>query len=837
LISPRREELRRRSPRNAGSFEKLVDQPRALPSIQRKQSIGLPSNPRATKICLSPPMKQEQTLILVNDIVYNDPSLVKDIMKDIIKDAPDICPSAQEAKTCAKLSIAPLTTHTEASGSIMHRPRPCRKNTDGDRAFFRIKPPQLRRSKSESSITDQNILTSDSGSPTQLRPLPALPTNASDLPRLLPSNSRSMTFDEKIQLLFPAPPGSTAMHNRRSSLPSVPSLPSISKPKSSPTQSTTPNQQQSLRDSKMGTIVPLDTPELPAASIEGQSNTGEPLKSRFSVSTTRTQADQVGETWIPGIPGIEINAGGLSTYIVGIDPHILETTRKSNISETRTGSMSTGDGSTTDWGSIHFETPPIDLSKLMTNPNSTFVQGTRACTLEEAKPAPESNLPREEELRNGEESMRVMFEREEPRQSILQSSDGNPQSFFLDSDQSSMGDETPKIKPGRTWHRRIGDELPTFSDRKPSKWRKMPPPTPLLLNQRGRRAKVVVRTAPPSPPSMDSPERAIAQIQAQLKRLEDPDLGSVRSQLRYMPNASLNGEDAESEKRRNLLENLENEIGQQENQWQQMQMDLDRDSPSSIMTPQAPVRTGASLSRESSQRSHRTPSQVISRRARIRSSMTVRSRGDDSTCTTSTQSSDNSRASIWQQRLAEAQMEYLENAPVLLRNRSLNFLSVSKSQQIGSPTPPDSVDSGTDTETESERNSQIKHQKYGGSRISPSLWEPQLPSPKAAFSCLWKPTYKMTEQVTFSPEPPAKNVRRIKRQLHPPLFITSSDLWSKPVSAVQNRPVVSLWQSKPARPMTIRTRPVTQRPPRRPKRVTLLPDISMYRSPENRTLN
>jgi hypothetical protein len=361
--------------------------------------------------------------------------------------------------------------------------------------------------------------------------------------------------------------------------------------------------------------------------------------------------------------------------------------------------------------------------------------------------------------------------------------------------------------------------------------RKMPPPTPLLLNKNGRKATVVVRNTEPSP--IDSPERAIQEIQEQLKRFEDPSRGSVGSIIRHLPNgSSVESTETPDDHRFKLLENLEKEMGQQENQWQKMQNNIDRDSMSTVttaMSPAAPSPQKTDISRTSSQRSSRTPSRVLSRRARVRSSMT-RSKGEDSTSTTSTLSSDNSRASVWQQRLAEAQEEYLEKAPVLLRKRSLNFLSVSKSHQLGSPTPPDSGESGTDLETESESESefavQTKQAPPETIRKDLSLWEPSPGSPKMASGRLWNPPYESSTR-NDSPEPPAKNIRPVQRLTVNVLSISSSNLWSKPRSAEHSRPVVGLWGSKLVRPRSIVTRPVTQRPQRKSKRVTFLPDIGM----------
>jgi hypothetical protein len=739
--------------------------------------------------------------------------------------------SAKRAKTSEKSPTASYTTDIKSSGSIIHRPRPYRRDSEKDRALFPSEPsPRHRRSKSGSSITTRkSVLMSHPGSPTQLPPLPAPPTSASKLRRLLPNDTKSMTFDEKIQLLFPAPPGVTVIQNRRSSVPSLPRVPSVFMSETPLTQSPTQEEQASRRASKRTTIASFGIPEAPVQLPKEDSNKEKERQTfRFSANTYRTLADQVGETWIPGIPVKETNVGSLASDVTGTDSHITQNMRKSNMTETSSSNMSTDDDSTTYWGSIHSEIPPVDLSKAMRNANSTFIQRSMGGTLEENRPS--LSVPQAEQPQHGEEIMTVMLECEEGSRSILTSSDNNRQSFFLDADQAFPGDRTPTPRGGKAWHRRIGDELPTFSERKANtRSRKMPPPTPLLLNQRGRGASVVVRAAEPSPPVIDSPKRAIAEIEAQLKRFEEPSRGSVGSLLRHIPDAASRGDVVNEDHgdRFRLLENLENEMGQQENQWQQMQTNLDRDSISSIMTPQAPARSETEISRESSQRSSRSPSRVVSRRVNIRSSMTLRSKGDDSTCTTSTQSSENSRASVWQQRLAEAQMEYVENAPALLRKRSLNFLSVSKSHQLGSPTPPDSVDSGTDMETDSEVESESEQASVSLLKEPPSLWAARLPSPKADIGRMWNPPYKTTKGEA-SPKPPAKNVRPAQRRIQPALRISSSNLWVKPSSAANGRPVVSLWGSRLVRPISIRTRPVTQRPPRKSKRVTFLPDISKH---------
>lgn len=824
-LSPGREEVRRRSPKNANSFDQLlVEKARSDPTLQRKQTLGLPSNPRATRIQMTQDagMAKEQTVMFMNDIIYDHPGIVK----TIINGAPDMYATAKRPNTSEKSPTGPYSMTVKSSGSIIHRPRPYRRDSDKDRAIFPSEPsPRHRRSKSGPiAAPRKSILMSQPGSPTKLPPLPAPPTSASKLTRLLPNNTRSMTFDEKIQLLFPAPPGSTLARHRRSSVPSLPRVPSVFIADTPPSQSPTEEEQQSRRASKRTTIASFglrDNQMLPMVKIDDTTEIPEPQIFRYSANTYRTLADDVGETWIPGIPSKESHLPVADNQYPKRESLTYDM-RKSAFTDATSSDASSHDDSTTYWGSIHSKIPTIDLSKATRFGKPTSVQqGTR---LEPSAGVQRLSTTRESDYNDGEEIMTVMLEPEASQ--FSQVPDGNRQSFFLDADQFLPGDATPTPLGGPAWHRRIGDELPTFSERKTNtRSRKMPPPAPLLLNSKGRNATVVVRAAEPSP--MDSPERAIKEIQAQLKRFEEPSRGSMGSILRNMPDGTSTTGEVENDRggRFRLLENLEKEMGQQENQWQKMQTNLDRDSMSEILTPQPPA--SIDLSRESSQKSSRIPSRVVSRRARVRSSMTLRSKGEDSTSTTSTQSSDNSRASVWQQRLAEAQMEYLENAPTLLRKGSVNFLSISKAQ-LGSPTPPDSVGSESDLEAESDLRideGSNTEQIINAKPNSPlALWQPVSPSPRAAAGRMWNPPYESSVPI-ISSEPPAKNVRPAQRSIWCPLPIFSSELWSKPQSSVNSRPVVGLWGSRQVRPKSIVTRRVTQKPQRRSKRVTFLPDI------------
>ncbi|KAE8453840.1 hypothetical protein EG329_009352 [Mollisiaceae sp. DMI_Dod_QoI] len=843
-LSPGRDDVRRRSPRQSNSFGQMpavgAMAGKAL-QLQRKGTLGgLPSNPRATRfmrVAPEPPKMAvpQQTVMLMNDIVYDNPGMVK----TIISDAPGMY--AKRPKTAEKGSFD-STSSLRSAGSIIHRPRPYKRDASKDRAIFPSEPsPGHRRSRSGSSIEPRkSIFMSTAGSPTTLPPLPPPPTTAADLKRLLPNDTKSMTFDEKIELLFPAPPGGTSTRQRRSSVPSLPRVPSVFISES-PQQSPTEEEAASRRTSRRTTIASLllDTmpPSIPPT-IPNKSSKRESVKVekqrqayRFSANTYRTIADEVGETWIPGIPSQNIEPRN-ALLSVPQRQSIIDDMRKSHF--TVTTNDTSEEDSTTYWGSVHDEIPAVNIPNARQSTRSTF---TKAYHSKKASTVPSVKTINSEDAREGEEIMTIMLDSEENGKSfLLDGGDNDRTSFLLDAGETLPGDKTPSSVKERGWHRRIGDELPTFSERKEmKKSRKMPPPTPLLLNKHGRQATVVVRAAEPSPP-VDSPERAIQEIQAQLKHFEEPSRGSVGSILRGLTGGTSDSGAARGSDRLRLLENLEREMGQQENHWQQMQTNLDRDSTYQIVSPQPEASSEtSSLSRESSSRA---PSRFMSRRARIRSSMTDRSKGQMSSRTTSTESSDNSRASVWQQRLAEAQMEYTEKAPELLRNQSLNFLAVSKSHQLGSPTPPDSGESETDMETDAGSESELEteaaryEELLQAPRAEPaSLWQQPLPIIKAAGGRMWNPPYESSEVRAASPEPPAKNVRPAQRRIKTVLPIFSTDLWTKPRTAPHKRPVVALWGSKLVRPVSIVTRRVTQRPQRKSKRVTFLPDIVESPSP------
>jgi hypothetical protein len=811
-LSPGREEIRRRSPRNTKSFERSIDNPAPKPPLQRKGTIGLPSNPRAGR-----EVAQEPTVMLVNDIVYNDPTMVNTIMSA----APYTSTQTKRPKTSGNQLESMPSANLKSSNSILHRPRPYRRDSETDRALFPSEAPlHHQRSKSgPSMLMRKSILSSPPGSPTDLPPLPPPPTSAMKLRRLLPNETKSMTFDEKIELLFPAPPGVPTIPNRRSSVPSLPRASAQLHANAALAPKSPVNIRDSQMNSKRSTIASFAFMDFNDGSNSPKEASQIPAKAatratyRFSANTYRNIADEVGDTWIPGIPTGIVDA---RNSVLAPATKIYDGRKSAWTEATSSDESSPRDtrDSVTYWGSVHSKAPAVDLSSARQDARSTFIPSNRQDEPRDLPPIPPLEYNDEEQI------MTVMLDTSETRQPILSVPAVNNTPMVVAHERPVSLVRLAKQAINR-WPRRIGDELPAFSSRgSDARIRRMPPPTPLLLNKRGRAATIVVYAKEPTP--VNSPEHALQEIQAQLRKFEDPIRGSIDSILRRIPTTGLENDIDLSRLR--LLENLEKEMGQQEDQWQQMHTNFDQDSVSA-MSPATTVLSEESSSRRSSIRLSRSSSLDSVKRGKRR--MSIRSKKQESTPIRCTQTSG---TGIWQRRLAEAQVEYMTKAPALLRKGNVNFLSVAKSHQIGSPTPPESVDSGTDVSSDSEsenREKSSKHKLWTASvtrKSLLSLWQPAVHSPRAASGRMWNPPYENVSRVELS-EPPARNIRPSPRPYNSSLKISSTRLWSKPRTPDHKRTVTGLWGSKAVRPRSIITRKVTQRPQRKSKRLTFLPDI------------
>ncbi|ODA82303.1 hypothetical protein RJ55_00810 [Drechmeria coniospora] len=123
------------------------------------------------------------------------------------------------------------------------------------------------------------------------------------------------------------------------------------------------------------------------------------------------------------------------------------------------------------------------------------------------------------------------------------------------------------------WHRRPGQECPTFSNRKTLMLnRKLVLPAPLILGKPNKTRKIV----PESPLSLESPTAALARIHSQLDTFEESDEEKTATSQRF-------------------LTNVEAEMNVQEDHWQKMRSDYSRASTSPATSSPADTQRGESL--------------------------------------------------------------------------------------------------------------------------------------------------------------------------------------------------------------------------------------------------
>ncbi|KAK4044211.1 hypothetical protein C8A01DRAFT_31524 [Parachaetomium inaequale] len=729
--------------------------------LQRRPTIGLPSNPRARGLKVAEePGSQHRTILFVNNIEYNDPLMVEAIIK-----------------TAGNPSTKPAPVETPGtSRSVVNRPRPIpRKAADSPAQSS----PALshRRTKSGGSVMGRkSLLASSPGSPTQLPPLPTLPRSATMPARPYPNNTKSMTFEEKVTLLFPSPPSGKAI-KRRSSVPDVPRIPaSYMDMDSSPSEPF--DRQRSHRTTKASirTESILEVDEIP----------------RRSGKTLVNAAGAAGSSWLSAFGDEDGNKPRpkQASEKRGSSP-VIPAVRASAWTET-TYDRSEDEG--TNWSSVNSPELAVGVPVMQRLGLPSSIR-----------------MPGRQDIRGSELStatLPIMLDTSTVEQADLQSP--------LLSEAEVVASP---ILP--TWHRRVGDKCPTFSDRKKTRSRKIPSPTPLSLNTISTK-KILAIQVEPSP--LESPAQAIRQIQAQLRKLDELEQATPESASRRIA----------------LLEDLEREMGQQEEHWEEIKHDMGRDSMSSMQTTSptgrdsrhASVASTINVSRESTRQS-------IGAERRASRLAQMRSNGNLRAPEAPVRKSGSPQMSKWQKRLTEAQMDYMDAQ--LLRSSNVNFLQLSRAQ-LASPTPPDSNDSeipplpSFDEEIEVEQPTE-EHRKLA------SLWT-SVSKEAAPTSFLWAFVSKPVPEVEVPL--PGLSVRPAQRKEWAPLQIESAHLWRKPYNTA-NRATSGLWRplwasaAPPAEPL-VRvpsksgftsqkpSRPVTQRPPRRNKRVTLLPDI--LESPE-----
>ncbi|KAH0559448.1 hypothetical protein GP486_004038 [Trichoglossum hirsutum] len=361
----------------------------------------------------------------------------------------------------------------------------------------------------------------------------------------------------------------------------------------------------------------------------------------------------------------------------------------------------------------------------------------------------------------------------------------------------------------KEWHYRVGDTTPLFSERRRQKGsRAMPPPVPLLLQSTRKRTKGTTRI---------QTELAVEQtededMRSQQEATEPTDRESDRASIgREKPHSGLFRD------RGSLLEKIEKELNMKEEDWHQLQNDLNRDPLTSD--------ENCDLSSYPSTSPRSTPNrQRLSNSNDKRASLRIRSLNFPIP-------NNYPRASTTRKRPTRPQSDYFERAPMRLNRGSMNFLTIDNYTVQTSPTPPESERTTSDAETDvtPDRNDKISpdtddsfHRSPAAPPVNARLWRRSFRQKVTPAALLWEaPPAKKNFPETA--EPPGIALRPAMRRREAPLRIFSSQLWIKPEPRQTQQ--VSLWGQVLDPPTSGATQKAAQRPQRKSRRFTLLPDI------------
>lgn len=812
------------------SSETSTPEPVKLP-LPGRPSNGLAGIPKATSV-RRPPGNSEQprqeTIMFVNKVVYDDPHSVANAIDGAKEQGPK--PLVQAPIKMATPTTPPASTsfpETSSSPvSVVNRPRPVprRSNTLGMDSYF----PGHRRTKSAGVLGQRKyMLQSQLGSPTPLPPLPLPPQRSTETARPKPNDTKSMTYEEKMVLFF-LQPESTAGKRRRSSVPTLPKTP-ISFLGNSPTETANDNRDTSLWCSKEATSVQtrsLFEEQEPEQAPHPQVSLSTPDK-QLSIVAYHTIVDVTNRQPIlpdspkEAKPSEEMTKEGKRAC-----------RSSSPVLPPRLSIMSatTTDDATVDWD-INNSPTPLHQVGFEVPQDQAIEYGS-------------SGLRAISAMTNQSGEIGIMLDTSVARDIAP----GPQQTTPVEVD--SPANTISHYFSGQ-WHRRIGDETLRFSSRS-GRSRRGTPPAPLVFGDRPTPAKQAVLGQAVKISPLSSPEMSPQLIQAQLKKYERPFRGSTESP---------------GQGRLALLHDLEQEMGQQETRWANMQQDLHatRDSLSTLdfLSAVGSRRTSRNvlavefvLVESDLQLGSVHPPSNADTRADRSESRRERMASSSSSGSLSLDMMRGSRANIWQRRLKEAQEEYLEYAKELPRKRSINLFSVPKAD-LGSPTPPDS--DGYETEGQTWRDIPALFEKQAKQRATAKLLWTAPQAPEYRTGMLWvkpeKPEkpYKQHDPSQY-PTLPNITVRPVRRTDDTGMSIHSTELWKKPTTHSASS-TSGLWGSpfelqgfkNPAEPpptpeaqvqatthhdpriqsskTTTGTRPLTQRPPRRSKRITTLPDI------------
>ncbi|KAI9900759.1 hypothetical protein N3K66_005021 [Trichothecium roseum] len=658
--------------------------------------------------------------------------------------------------------------------SIVHRPRPIPRKPEDIISHYgmrRLNRRSLSCSSARSSKGKQCLLRSECSCSPQhlppLPPLPPLPISAVAPIRPKPNDTNSMTFDEKVAMLFALSPSATTSSSiakkRRSSLPTIHSFVEAE----DAADSFGGSRDNRLTQSTIRTVSLFGEEEQ-----DRHPSRSSAVLTRRQTHNTRSRSERYST---PSSNSLKRQSSPVlpPTYLSPASTH---------------NSWDEDDGAST-------IVPPIPGQ--LTIPYQTLnVSHFSATTMADTafgvgEDDDDISIVREDE----DDEISLEFDSRSPIEA-------EPES---ESEPSVSPQNAINIGP---WHRRVGEPCPTFTSREGRcKPRKAPPPPPLRLWKPGQ-APVFIE-AEPSP--LESPEDALKAIEEQLDNFND----------------SPQDEDATMQQRMTLLQDLEQEMGQQENEWQRMRHTMIRDSLSTI---------GGSPRRGAS----RPPSIPAIDRSSIGAMLASRFRNSNYRPMSEDKAGGSTlaqaQALVLQQSLSSQAEHRISRLSVV--GDKVNFLAISNpaTSQLGSPTPPDTDES--DVESEVEVPLVIQGAVLEDKLPAPRLWSPAADArPIAVNAMLWAPESRPRSPLftqSSIPRAPRREHAKASSSMLP--LLMSKHMWIAPKPKTYVPRHTGLWKPCPLPPIPVSTTksepsPTSERPKlarkplRKSKRLTQLPDI------------
>ncbi|RKF74073.1 hypothetical protein GcM1_241088 [Golovinomyces cichoracearum] len=733
-----------------------------VPSEIRRRLASKADNMNSPSSSQASP-KDSERIMFVNEIVYDYPNLINDIMKQTLVKYPDISKANQTESP--NLNHSTTTEPLNSEKSVIHRPRPIQRRMSRFITTGRRRSKSLFVPKTNSNIALLNV--------TCLDPLPKpqpLPTRAANLKRLLPDDSKNMDNEDRMKYLFPAPPAPpTNLKNmpnvmRRLSLPSLHLIPSsqnydnlnsFSRPK------------QEFADFRGPEVISKQIFKTPKPN-KNESNQVSQTELSSNVYLTDLNTEKIQK-----LP----RTSKLSKTDVNVpDKNLFYSEEKQFEALQSSLSQTPIDDDLSDWDWL------AELDPLKSKNNS------RSRSVDKGFSSEDKNSRLSFDLNENEEGQEIVTFMLEPsslsNNEVNRAKQHSVTADLTQNRQENLGKNQEiqipsfkinqksipilaEMKKSRNFS--VGESIPSFSEKREESSQVHRKPPALILNDKNIDQGAIFQNSqltPPSEPSASLNEREQLSISTvDLQQRES--LGSI---IQRFPMAFSSQDSGQTP----LLRKLEIEIEEQSNHWHDMQNDLDRSSIFTTSSLQNKFMRG-------------------SKRLLTSSYMANFLRSPESRISISSSLSRDIAIDSWQQKLAETQNSYTN----LYDQRSSRFSLLNI--RLSNPTPPGSLHSESNSISEDLTDIETPNSKTFATKCEHTmLWSPNsLPSRKLNRG-LWNTLTALS--IGTNGEPPARNLRPQKRFVRQNLSISSSNLWMKKKLTNINFSPVGLWCLNPSSP-------------------------------------